>query len=182
MKNAVSILLSFTAILWIVQLINFFTGNSLSWYGIIPRSALGLPGIFLAPFIHHGFIHLCLNTVPLLVLGGIVMLRGARAFFGITLLIILGSGTGIWLFGRPAVHAGASSLIYGYFGFLAAAGWYDRKIGSILISLIVIFLYGGMVWGLLPTRTHISFEGHIAGFVAGVLVARFFPAESLESR
>ncbi len=176
MKNTVSTLLWFTVILWGIQTVNFLTGNSLSWYGIIPRNPAGLPGILLAPFIHHGFMHLSLNTVPLLVLGGVVLLRGRRAFIGISLWIILLGGAGVWVLGRPAVHAGASGLIYGYFGFLAAAGFYEKKIGSILISLLVIFLYGGMVWGLLPTGGHVSFEAHIAGFFAGIFVARFFRA------
>ncbi len=174
MKKKIWILALLLAVLWAVELFNNLAGHSLSYYGIIPRTWAGLRGIPLAPFLHNGIPHLALNTLPLAVLGGIVMLRGVPAFLGISLTIILTSGAGVWLLGRPAVHAGASGLVYGYFGFLIALGWYERKLYAVLVSLLVVFLYGGMVWGLLPLQSHISWEGHIAGLFAGILAARLF--------
>ena len=147
-------------------------GHRLSTWGILPRTEIGLTGIPLSPFLHDSFNHVLSNTVPFLILGGLVALRGSQKLIGVSLFIIVVGGAGVWLIGRPAIHVGASGLVFGYFGYLVAAGWYDRKLGTILVAFAVIVLYGGLVVGVLPTVGFVSWEAHLLGLVAGVLAAR----------
>ncbi|MCP4694344.1 MAG: rhomboid family intramembrane serine protease [Desulfobacterales bacterium] len=169
MKKNYKTLALFVGVIWVIHLINSFTGHALSSFGLAPRSVTGLPGIALCPFLHRDLFHLLLNTAPLIILGGLVMLRGIRKFTETTVLIVIIGGFLVWIFGRPGIHIGASGLIYGYFGYLVAAGWYERNAVSIIIALVVIFFYGGMLWGLLPLQASVSWEGHLAGLFAGVL-------------
>jgi len=113
-----------------------------------------------------------LNTVPLVTLGSFVVLYGTRIFLTVSLWIILLSGTALWLLGRSAYHVGASSVLFGYFGYLVARGWYERSVTALLVAFLTLGLYGGMVWGVLPTWYYVSWEGHLFGLLAGVLVAR----------
>ncbi len=171
MKDNISTLIVFVGVIWGAHLVNILTGHALSSFGIIPRSVTGLRGIIFCPFIHISFIHLTLNTAPLIILGGLVMLRGRKKFIETSILIVILGGFLVWLFARPGSHIGASGLIYGYFGFLAAAAWYERNLKSILIAIFVVFLYGGLIWGVLPRLCRVSWEGHLFGLVAGVVVA-----------
>jgi membrane associated rhomboid family serine protease len=168
------ILGGFVAIIWILEIVDiFFLGGRLNSYGILPRNLIGLRGILFAPFLHGGFGHLIANTVPFLTLGWLIMLRETSDFFVVTALTMLVSGLGVWLFGAPnTVHIGASGLIFGYLGFLLLRGFFERSVISILLSLIVGFLYGGVIWGVLPTQPGVSWEGHLFGFIGGVLAAR----------
>ena len=174
------VLIFFVAIMWVVQVVNIFMEYSLNEYGVVPRTIEGLRGVPLSPFLHGGFGHLISNTVPLLVLGGLVAVRGQANFVGVTAFIILAGGTGLWAAGRPwpwddiqfLVHVGASGLVFGYFGYLVARGWYERSFLSIFVALVVILVFGtGIFLGLLPTAPHISWEGHLFGLIAGVLIA-----------
>jgi len=168
------ILGGFVAIIWILEIVDiFFMGGRLNFYGIFPRHLIGLRGILFMPFLHGGFGHLIANTIPFLTLGWLIMLRETSDFFVVTALTMLVSGLGIWLFGAPnTVHIGASGLIFGYLGFLLLRGFFERSVISILLSLIVGFLYGGVIWGVLPTQPGVSWEGHLFGFIGGVLAAR----------
>jgi len=159
------------AALWIVEMVNLPLGHRLCRYGIFPRTAGGLAGIPLSPFLHAGLSHLFLNTGPLIVLGGLVLMDGRRPFIRATVVIVLAGGLGIWLIGRPSYHVGASSLVFGYFGFLLAKGAVDRRFQSLLIACVVAAAYGGLFWGLLPTAAYVSWEGHACGFLAGGLAA-----------
>jgi membrane associated rhomboid family serine protease len=160
------------AILWVVEVVNLLMGHQLCHYGILPRTMHGLVGIPLSPFLHAGIAHLLLNTGPLIVLGGLVLMTGRRAFIRSTVIIILAGGLGVWLIGRPTYHVGASLLIFGYFGYLLAKGVFDRRMQSLLIAILVVLAYGGLFWGMLPTVPYISWEGHVSGFIAGVMVVR----------
>jgi membrane associated rhomboid family serine protease len=168
------------ALLWGIELVNHAMGHGLNEWGIRPRTARGLPGILFAPFLHNGINHIVLNTVPLLVLGSLVILRGTAAFLSASAVIIVLGGAGVWIFGRPAVHVGASSLIFGYFGFLVARGWYGRDFLSILFAVLAVGLYGGLLFGVLPVQSHVSWEGHLFGLLAGLLAGRL-QAEPKES-
>jgi membrane associated rhomboid family serine protease len=165
-------ILGFVALIWVVELINFSTGHRFSDWGILPRTLKGLKGIPLSPFLHASLIHIMMNTIPLAVLGGFVILQGRQMFFEISIIIILVSGTALWLFGRSSYHVGASGLIFGYFGYLVLRAWYDRSLKSSVIAFVTVFLYGGIIWGLLPTFSRISWEGHLFGLLAGILAAR----------
>lgn len=167
------ILGGFVALIWILEFIDLFIFRGyLNLYGIRPRTLIGLRGILFAPFLHGGIGHLIANTIPFLVLGWFVMLREISDFFVVSVITILVSGFGVWLFGSPSIHIGASGLIFGYFGFLLLRGYFERSFSSIAFSLIVGLLYGGLIWGVLPIRYGISWEGHLFGFLGGVLAAR----------
>ncbi|MGK3994899.1 rhomboid family intramembrane serine protease [Sorangium sp. So ce1024] len=164
----------FVALLWAIEILDFllFRG-SLDALGIRPRTASGLVGIALAPLLHGGFAHLAANTIPFLALGWLIMLRKTSDLVLVTLLSTLVGGLGVWLIGAPSsVHVGASGVIFGYFGFLLLRGWFERSAASIALSVVVGLFYGGMIWGVLPTRMGISWEGHLFGFLGGVLAAR----------
>ncbi|WP_438019851.1 rhomboid family intramembrane serine protease [Sorangium sp. So ce315] len=181
----------FVALLWAIELLDFliFRG-SLDALGIRPRTASGLVGIALAPLLHGGFAHLAANTVPFLALGWLIMLRRTTDLVLVTLLSALVGGLGVWLVGAPSsVHVGASGVIFGYFGFLLLRGWFERSAVSIALSLVVGLVYGGMIWGVLPSRMGISWEGHLFGFLGGVLAARLLarrlrarPADAVQGR
>ena len=161
--------LTLVAIIWIVEIVNFLLGHSLTTYGVLPRSSNGLIGIFLSPFIHAGFWHAVSNTVPLLILGGLTLAADKARFLMTTVAIILLSGTLVWLFARNSYHVGASGLVFGYFGALITQAIIERSLKSIVLAMITITLYGGLLWGILPLRSYISFEGHFFGLIAGIV-------------
>ena len=172
MKLSVIWIFGSLAVMWVVEIINGFIGHRLSLWGISPRTTPGLIGIPLSPFLHGSFNHVLSNTIPFLVLGGLVGLRGGQKLVGISLFIIVAGGAGVWLLGRPAVHVGASGLVFGYFGYLVANGWFDRRPLSILAAIAVIVVYGSLVFGVIPTTGFVSWEAHLFGLLAGVLAAR----------
>ncbi|MBA3341727.1 MAG: rhomboid family intramembrane serine protease [Gemmatimonadaceae bacterium] len=160
-------------IVWLVFIATWLSGGALLSLGIIPRTTIGLRGILFAPFLHGGLAHLIANSIPFLVLGWLVMLRDARHFIPVTLAAMIASGMMAWLLGAAdSVHVGASGVIFGYLGFLILSGWYVRSAGSILLSLLVVVLWGGMVVGVMPGQAGISWQGHLGGFLGGVLAAK----------
>ncbi len=173
MKSKILLIVGFLSMIWAIEILNGLMGHRLSTWGILPRTEIGLRGIPLSPFLHANFNHVFSNTVPFLILGGLVALQGARKLIWVSLFIIVAGGAGVWLLGRPAIHVGASGLVFGYFGYLVAAGWYDRRLVSILVAVVVIFLYGGLLFGVLPTTGFVSWEAHLFGLLAGVVAARF---------
>ncbi len=177
------ILGGWVALMWIVELVDIFIfGRKLDLYGILPRNPIGLRGILFAPFLHGGFSHLISNTIPFLVLGWFVMLQETSDFFVVTTITMLVGGLGVWLLGAPnSVHIGASVLIFGYLGFLLFRGFFERNLPSIFLSILVGFLYGGLVWGILPSQPHVSWQGHLFGFIGGILAARLLARRKLSS-
>jgi membrane associated rhomboid family serine protease len=172
LKNGLIIIGSFVAIFWGLEVIDWVLGHSLDKYGIRPRSTDGLSGILWAPFLHGGWDHLSANTIPFAVLGFLTMLRGSKVFFAATAIIALVAGVGTWLTGASnSVHIGASSLIFGYFGFLVLAGLLERSLKGILIAVIVGFVYGGIIGGVLPQQEGISWQGHLFGFIGGLVAS-----------
>ena len=172
MRSKVFWILGFLAVIWGVEILNGFMGHRLSVWGILPRTKIGLIGIPLSPILHGSFNHVLSNTIPFLALGGLVALRGSRKLVGISLFIVVVGGLAVWLIGRSAIPVGASGLVFGYFGYLVASGWYDRRPGTILAAIAVVVLYGGLLFGALPTQSFVSWEAHLFGLMAGVLVAR----------
>lgn len=163
--------------MWMSEAVDFVLGGALDRFGVRPRSFEGLAGIAFAPFLHADFGHLIANTVPLLVLGFIVMLRRKRDLAFVSAVSALVAGVGTWLIGASnSTHLGASSIVFGYLGYLLLRGWYERTIGAIAWAVVVFSLYGGALWGVLPTNPGISWEGHLFGFVGGVLAARWLAA------
>ena len=158
---------------WAVFATNMAIGGGLIQYGVVPRTVTGLRGILFAPFLHGSLEHIAANTIPFLVLGWLVLVRDARHFIPVTLASMLGAGLMAWLLGAPgSVHIGASGVIFGYLGFLMLSGWFARSFGSILLSLGVTALWGGLVFGVMPGQPGISWQAHLGGFGGGILAAR----------
>jgi membrane associated rhomboid family serine protease len=165
------------AAMWIAFVVTVLTGGALLWLGIVPRTTAGLRGILLAPLLHGSLAHLLANTIPFLILGWLVMLRDARHFATVTLVAMLASGSMAWLLGATgSVHVGASGVIFGYLGFLMLSGWYARSPGSILLSIVVTILWGGLAFGVMPGQDGISWQAHMGGFIGGIIAARGYRA------
>jgi membrane associated rhomboid family serine protease len=145
--------------------------GSLNAFGIVPRTVHGLIGIPLAPLLHGGVFHLISNTVGMVLLGGLVILREERHFWVVTLCATMLGGLGVWAFGRPAVHIGISGVIFGYLGYLLLTGWFERRLGSILLSVAAFLLWAPMLLGVLPVQVGVSWESHLFGFLSGTLAA-----------
>lgn len=162
------------AIMWGLEVVDeLVLSGRLDQMGIAPRSVDGLKGIFLAPLLHGSFGHLASNTIPLLVLGWFVMFRGRSTFVIATVGVAVIGGLGTWLFGSTdSVHIGASGLVFGYLGFLLGGGIFERSLKAVLLAIAAGLLYGGIVWGVMPGQEGISWEGHLFGFVGGVVLAK----------
>jgi len=172
----------FLAAIWVVWLADalLFQG-SLQRHGVVPRTLGGLFGILWAPFLHGSWSHVMGNSVGILVLGGLLILRSEDAFWAVSILGALSAGLGTWLIGRGnAVHIGASGVIFAYFGYLLFAGIFERRVGSLILSVVVFLLWGGMLWSALPfySAAAISWEGHLCGFVGGALTAKLLAKPS----
>ncbi|MCL0099303.1 rhomboid family intramembrane serine protease [Dehalococcoidia bacterium] len=158
-------------LVWLIEIVNMKTGYRFNEWAIKPRSLRGLLGIPVSPFLHDGVGHLLSNTLPFAILGSIVMMRNSKNFLYVSLLVVFLGGVLIWIMGRSSYHLGASVLIFGYFGYLVAAGWYQRTLSSIAIAVLVFIIYGGSLGGLLPVDMHVSWEGHLFGCLSGILGA-----------
>ena len=169
-------LLGSMALIWAVSLCGLYVDERLvNAFALLPRRVDGLPGILGMPFVHGSLAHLLANTVPLLILGGMVAIRGAAYYLTTALTIVVLGGLGLWALGRDAAHIGASGLLFGFFGFLVARGYYERRLASIAVAVVVVVAYGGMIAGVLPRGDHVSWEAHLFGLLAGWLRARARP-------
>lgn len=159
----------FLALIWIVFVLDRVL--PLEMFGLVPRTVHGLVGIAAMPFLHGDFGHLMANSVPLAVT--LLLLAGSRANSGaIVVLIVLLGGTGLWLFGRQALHIGASGLVFGLITFHIFAGIFERRLQSVLIAIVVGLMYAStLLQGVLPLQRGVSWDGHLFGALAGVLVA-----------
>ncbi len=172
--------LAFVAIIWLVKAIEEVFHLDFSYLGVKPLQTDGIPGIFLFHFIHGSWSHLYANTLPVLVLGACLYYFYRPIATKVWLLLIFSTGLLTWCGARGGVHIGASALIYGLAFFLMVSGFIRRNKSLIIVSFLVIFLYGGLVWGLYPKYAidnHISWEGHASGFVMGIILAIFYRKE-----
>ena len=179
-KQQLTILISFVTLFWVLEILDLVIfGGGLDRFGIRPRVINGLWGIPFAPFLHFGFGHLISNTIPFMILGWLVMVQRTSDFWLVTLLTIIVGGVGIWFLGAPgSVHIGASILVFGYLGFLLSRGLFQGNLASIAVAVITFFMYGQLIWGILPGVPHVSWQGHLFGFLGGVLAARFLAKSS----
>ncbi len=164
----------FLVLLWLIQLSQFVFKVSFVRLGLYPRRVTGLIGIITAPLIHAGFNHLISNSIPLLFLGIGMMYFYPTAAKKIFVIVYLVPGVFVWLFARQAYHIGASGMVYGFVSFLFFSGVIRRDTRSIALALIVTFLYGGIVWGVLPLNNGISWEYHLFGSLTGIACAFIF--------
>lgn len=172
-----AILLALFWLIWLIDALIFRGG--LAQHGVVPRTLRGLFGILWMPFLHGSLSHVASNSVGFLLLGGILILRSESTFWAVFIIGALTAGLGTWLIGRGnSVHIGASGVIFAFFGYLLSAGIFERRIGSILLSFLVFFFWGGMLWSVLPSSgTPISWEGHLCGFAGGVLAGKLLAAK-----
>lgn len=164
----------FLILLWAIQFIQWVAGKELIYLGVFPGKISGLPGILTAPLIHADFSHLISNSITLFLLffGMLYFYRSIaiKVFF----IIYVFDGILVWLFARPSYHVGASGLIYGFAAFLFFSGVFRKDKRSMALSLLIVFLYGGMIWGVLPTKPEVSFESHLFGALTGIVCAFIF--------
>jgi len=166
------IALAFVALIWLIQLSDWALDLGPQDLGIRPRRISGLVGIVFAPLLHGGFDHLIANTLPLLVLGTAMLYLYPSSARKALPAIYFGPGIAVWLFGRAgSVHFGASGLIYGLAGYILVAGLIRRDRRAIAASLLVCFMYGAMVWGVLPIERGVSWETHLAAALIGLALA-----------
>ncbi|MBS1516943.1 MAG: rhomboid family intramembrane serine protease [Bacteroidetes bacterium] len=165
---------SFVLLLWVIQFIQWSAAAEFATFGVLPRTLKGLTGILTAPLIHADFSHLISNSFSLfLLLFGVLYFYRSSAL-KVFFIIYITDGLMVWLFARASYHIGASGLVYGFAGFLFFSGLFRRDKSSMALSLLVVFLYGGMVWGVLPVRPEISFESHLFGALTGIVCAYIF--------
>ena len=171
-RQSITIISMGILLLWLILLGQYVNVIPDTCFGVRPREALGLRGIFLSPFLHGGFKHLLANTFPLLILGTTVLYFYRSIALRIWLYIYLASGIWVWALARAnTCHIGASGIIYGLAFFLFFSGIFRKDRLSLGIALIVSFLYGGLIWGVLPAEPGVSWEGHLFGAIAGIMTA-----------
>ncbi len=169
--------LAFTLIPWIVYGYEVYNDTHLSDYGVLPRSFSHLYGIFTMPFLHADLQHILANTAPLFVLTSFLFYFYRKFFGWVYMYIYLLAGFWTWIIGRPDVHIGASGVVYGLTSYIFFSGAWSKNYRLAAISLLIIFLYGSIIWGIFPTEKTVSWEGHLSGFVAGLVLSFYYRKE-----
>ncbi|HWJ82287.1 MAG TPA: rhomboid family intramembrane serine protease [Nocardioides sp.] len=170
----------FTALLWLIEIVDTAMNHRLDQYGVQPRSGEGLLGIVFAPLLHGGWAHLEANTVPCLVLGFLTLATGLLRGLLATAVIWVVGGVGVWLVaGSNSDHIGASGLIFGWIVYLVVRGIVNRRLWEIALGLVVLLLYGSALWGVLPGQPGVSWQGHLFGAIGGGLAAVLFSNDRL---
>lgn len=164
----------FVALMWIVKLFEVVTEIDLSSFGVLPKHISGLKGILFSPFIHGDWQHLLSNTFPFMILGFLMLFNYRKVAYKAFLFIYLAGGLLLWATGRENYHIGASGIVYGMAFFLFFSGVFRKNIQAIALSLFIVFLYGSIVWGVLPMDLTISWEGHLMGALCGSISAFYF--------
>lgn len=173
--TAAVVMVAWLTLLWLLEVIDAASGHALDTYGVTPRLPGELWDVVPAAFLHFGFDHLAANTVPLLVLGFLTALSGIRRFAAVVAVVVVASGLGVWFFAAAhSTTAGASGVVFGLFGYLLVRGFVDRRVGDVLIGLLVGAVYGSILWGVLPSATGVSWQGHLFGLLGGILAAVLF--------
>jgi len=164
----------FLITIWIIKIIEYTFEISFVQYGILPKKLSGIKGIFFAAFIHKDFNHLLNNSYPVLVLGAMLFSFYKEIAMKILIYLFFMSGVLLWVIGRPSFHIGASGIIYSLATFLFVSGVIRKNTSLSAISLLVVFLYGSMIWGVLPIKKFVSWEGHLSGLIVGFIIALLF--------
>lgn len=172
--------LLFVFMIWTVYWVEIKFNFYFNEFGVVPRSVSGLKGVFFSPFIHSGIEHLASNSVPLFVLSVALFYFYNPIAWRVLFVGLILSGIFTWLIGRPSTHIGASGIIYLLVSFLFFKGIWSKNYRLIAVSLVVVFLYGSMIWGIFPQEPKISWEGHFSGLVAGVIIAIYYHNYQIE--
>ncbi|MDU1891558.1 MAG: rhomboid family intramembrane serine protease [Dysgonomonas sp.] len=182
LKTSITYAFLIILIPWIVKIIEFLFSTSFHTWGIYPRSFFGLWGVLTSPIVHGSFDHLIGNTVPFLVLATLLFFFYKKKSVYIFVVLWLTSGVLTWIISRSSWHIGMSSVIYAMASFLIFGGFFSKKVILIIISLVVIFAYSGLIYGIFPTTGHISWEGHLSGAISGFFWAYTMRKELARSR
>ena len=174
LKQAFFLVLCFTLILWLIEIVKYVSGLDLYKFGVHPQDLTGLIGIVTAPLIHASFEHLISNTPALIILGTALVYGYPRSCWMVIAIVWLLAELGVWFTARPVYHFGASGLTYGVMAFIFVIGILRRDRLAITLSLLVFFLYGTMIWGIFPHQAGVSFETHLWGGGLGALCAILF--------
>jgi len=170
--RALSVIGLFVAVLYAIELVDQVLNNRLDQEGVQPHETDGLLGVLFAPLLHAGWGHLIGNTLPLVLLGFLVLLSGVGTWVRVTAIVWVVGGVGTWLVAPPGtIHLGASVLIFGWLVYLLLRGFVSGRVGQILLGLAILFLYGGVLWGVLPGQPGISWQGHLFGALGGAIAA-----------
>jgi membrane associated rhomboid family serine protease len=171
-KQAALVIAGFTALLYLIELLDVILPASLDQFGIQARSLSGLDGVIWAPLLHGGWAHLVSNTVPVLVFGFLAMAGGLGQWIAVTVTIWLVSGLGVWLTApSDVVTVGASGLAFGWLAFLLVRGIFNRSLKQLAVAVMLFLYWGSTLLGVLPGNPGISWQGHLFGALAGVLTA-----------
>ncbi|MGL4597914.1 MAG: rhomboid family intramembrane serine protease [Bacteroidia bacterium] len=171
---------TFVIALWLIHITLGFLDKDPGRYALLPRSEEGLLGIFTAPLLHADFGHLFSNTIPLLVCGFLLFYFYRQIAWKVWIWSWVLTGILVWIVGRSSWHLGASGLVYGLTAFLFFSGVFRRHVRLMLISLLIVFLYGSFIWGVFPFDPSVSWESHLCGALTGVLTAWLFRKEGLQ--
>lgn len=172
LRSGATVMGVWLALLWVLEAADTVTGSALDSFGVSPRDPAELPQIFTAPLLHHGWEHLMGNSVPFFVLGLVILLSGLKRLVVSTVSAVTASGLFVWLASPPnSVTLGASGLVFGWLTYLLSRGLFSRDLRQILIAVVVFLVYGGILWGVLPTSAYVSWQGHLGGAIGGVLAA-----------
>ncbi len=171
-NTAIKLVLILLAVMWVSEVVDIASGNKLDELGIEPRETDGLIGVGTAPFLHAGFGHLLSNTLPFVILGLAIAFEGIKRLAAVTVIVMLVSGLGTWLF-APAnsIHIGASGVVFGYAAYLIVRGVFNRSLGQLALAAVVVLFLGGALLGGLVPRAGVSWQGHLFGAMGGVLAA-----------
>ena len=167
-------LFRFVFLMWLVYSLEFFLGLDFSGFGILPRTTHGLVGIVTAPLIHGNSVHIISNTIPLLFLGWTLFFFYDNIAIKVFVICYFLTNVLVWVFARPSLHIGASGLVYGIAFFLIFYGFFKKDFKSLVISAVIIFFYGGLVYGVFPNQQGISWESHLIGAIVGGYTAMRF--------
>jgi membrane associated rhomboid family serine protease len=162
------------ALFWLVEIIEVYSQRSFVEFGLMPRNVAGLAGIVSSVFIHSDWKHLFNNSVPLVILGWSIFFFYKEVAWKVLVWVVLMGGLWTWISARESYHIGASGLLYGLFSFILFSGFIRRNKQLLSISFLVAFLYGSLVWGLLPIDYRMSWESHFWGFMAGFVLAIYY--------
>lgn len=168
----------FIGCIWIVKISELILNEDFSGFGLYPLKIKGIIGIFTSPFIHGNIDHLIANSIPLLVLGTALFYFYSKVSYKVFFLIYIMTGIWVWFGGRPSYHIGASGIVYGLAGFIFTSGVILKNIRLLAISLLVVFLYGSMIWGVFPIDPKVSWESHLLGMIAGIILAIYYRNDS----
>jgi len=178
--TALTIPVILLTVMWIIRIVESLFNIDLAFLGVHPLHADGIPGIFLYPFIHGSFKHIMANSLPFLILGTALFYFYREVAFKVLVSIWILSGIWVWFGGRDSFHIGASGVVYGLSSFLFVSGIIRKNTNLAALSLIVAFLYGGLIWGIFPElfpKENISWEGHLGGLVSGIIFSFYYRKE-----